>query len=78
MHSVKQGSGAVGLYLKPHAILLSLKRLVPANDVPRRRPRRHCDRRPNLGYSNDLISKYSNFIRQQTMAYTMVFNQPVP
>ncbi|KAH9957378.1 hypothetical protein BGW80DRAFT_1381893 [Lactifluus volemus] len=67
MHSVKQGSGAVGLCLKTHAILLSLKvpRLVPANDVPRRRPRRHCDRRPNLGCTLDnLISKYSNFIRQ--------------
>ncbi|KAH9957387.1 hypothetical protein BGW80DRAFT_1382300, partial [Lactifluus volemus] len=78
MHSVRQGSGAVGLCLKTHAILLSLKRLVPAKDVSHRRPRRHCDRRPNLGYSIDLISNYSNFMRQQTMAYTMVFNQLVP
>ncbi|KAH9952512.1 hypothetical protein BGW80DRAFT_1421140 [Lactifluus volemus] len=78
MHSIKQGSVTVGPRLKTHAILISLKRLVPANDVPHRRPRRHWDRRPNLGYSNDLISNYSNFMRQQTMAYTMVFNQLVP
>ncbi|KAH9958387.1 hypothetical protein BGW80DRAFT_1256891 [Lactifluus volemus] len=29
-------------------------------------------------HSTDLISKYSNFMRQQTMAYTIVFNQLVP
>ncbi|KAH9957381.1 hypothetical protein BGW80DRAFT_1565389 [Lactifluus volemus] len=89
MHSVKQGSGAVGLRLKTHAILVSLKyqqKMFHIDDhVGIAIAGLTLDARvllPSFYISptdpNDLISKCSNFMRQQAMASTIVFNQPVP
>ncbi|OBZ71784.1 Proteasome subunit alpha type-1 [Grifola frondosa] len=79
LEAVKQGSAAVGLRSKTHAILLALKR--STGELASYQQKMHrIDDHVGIaiaGLTSD-ARVLSNFMRQQAMSSRMVFNRPVP
>ncbi|EJD42730.1 N-terminal nucleophile aminohydrolase [Auricularia subglabra TFB-10046 SS5] len=79
LEAVKQGSAAVGLRSKTHAILLALKRSTGELASYQQKMFRIDDHVgiAIAGLTSD-ARVLSNFMRQQAMASRMLFNRPVP
>ncbi|KAK2466440.1 hypothetical protein APHAL10511_002082 [Amanita phalloides] len=79
LEAVKQGSAAVGLRSKTHAILLALKRSTGELASYQQKMYRIDDHVgiAIAGLTSD-ARVLSNFMRQQALASRMVFNRPVP
>ncbi|VDC06220.1 unnamed protein product [Peniophora sp. CBMAI 1063] len=79
LEAVKQGSAAVGLRSKTHAIILGLKRSTGELASYQQKMYRIDDHVgiAIAGLTSD-ARVLSNFMRQQAMASKMVFNRPVP
>ncbi|KIY72978.1 20S proteasome subunit [Cylindrobasidium torrendii FP15055 ss-10] len=79
LEAVKQGSAAVGLVSKTHAILLALKRSAGELASYQQKMFRIDDHVgiAIAGLTSD-ARVLSNFMRQQAMSSRMVFNRPVP
>jgi 20S proteasome subunit alpha 6 len=79
LEAVKQGSAAVGLRSKTHAILLALKRSSGELASYQQKMFRIDDHVgiAIAGLTSD-ARVLSNFMRQQAMSSKMVFNRPVP
>ncbi|KAF8631205.1 hypothetical protein AX15_002536 [Amanita polypyramis BW_CC] len=79
LEAVKQGSAAVGLRSKTHAILLALKRSTGELASYQQKMYRIDDHVgiAIAGLTSD-ARVLSNFMRQQALASKMVFNRPVP
>ncbi|GJJ07388.1 hypothetical protein Clacol_001590 [Clathrus columnatus] len=79
LEAVKQGSAAVGLRSKTHAILLALKRSTGELASYQQKMFRIDD---HIGIAIAGLTSdarvLSNFMRQQAMASRMTFNRPVP
>ncbi|KAI0921940.1 hypothetical protein AcW2_006770 [Taiwanofungus camphoratus] len=79
LEAVKQGSAAVGLRSKTHAILLALKR--STGELASYQQKMHrIDDHVGIaiaGLTSD-ARVLSNFMRQQAMSERMVFNRPIP
>jgi len=76
---VKQGSAAVGLRSKTHAVLLALKRSTGELASYQQKMFR-IDNHVGIaiaGLTSD-ARVLSNFMRQQAMQETMIFNRPIP
>jgi len=79
LEAVKQGSAAVGLRSKTHAVLLALKRSTGELASYQQKMFRIDDHVgiAIAGLTSD-ARVLSNFMRQQALASKMVFNRPVP
>ncbi|KAF9534962.1 hypothetical protein CPB83DRAFT_866259 [Crepidotus variabilis] len=79
LEAVKQGSAAVGLRSKTHAVLLALKRSTGELASYQQKMFRIDDHVgiAIAGLTSD-ARVLSNFMRQQAMASKMLFNRPVP
>ncbi|KAF7301544.1 Proteasome endopeptidase complex [Mycena indigotica] len=79
LEAVKQGSAAVGLRSKTHAILLALKRSTGELASYQQKMFRIDDHVgiAIAGLTSD-ARVLSNFMRQQAMSSRMIFNRPVP
>ncbi|KAF9482036.1 20S proteasome subunit [Pholiota conissans] len=79
LEAVKQGSAAVGLRSKTHAILLALKRSTGELASYQQKMFRIDDHVgiAIAGLTSD-ARVLSNFMRQQAMSSKMVFNRPIP
>ncbi|KAJ7591386.1 20S proteasome subunit [Mycena floridula] len=79
LEAVKQGSAAVGLRSKTHAVLLALKRSTGELASYQQKMFRIDDHVgiAIAGLTSD-ARVLSNFMRQQAMSSKMVFNRPVP
>ncbi|KAF7792128.1 hypothetical protein EIP86_003158 [Pleurotus ostreatoroseus] len=79
LEAVKQGSAAVGLRSKTHAILLALKRSTGELASYQQKMYRIDDHVgiAIAGLTSD-ARVLSNFMRQQAMSSRMVFNRPIP
>ncbi|KAF9045964.1 20S proteasome subunit [Hymenopellis radicata] len=79
VEAVKQGSAAVGLRSKTHAILLALKRSAGELASYQQKMFRIDD---HIGIAIAGLTSdarvLSNFMRQQAMSSRMIFNRPVP
>jgi len=79
LEAVKQGSAAVGLRSKTHALLLALKR--STGELASYQQKMHrIDDHVGIaiaGLTSD-ARVLSNFMRQQAMSSRMVFNRPIP
>ncbi|KAF9569393.1 20S proteasome subunit [Agrocybe pediades] len=79
LEAVKQGSAAVGLRSKTHAVLLALKRSTGELASYQQKMFRIDDHVgiAIAGLTSD-ARVLSNFMRQQAMSSRMVFNRPIP
>jgi len=79
LEAVKQGSAAVGLRSKTHAVLLALKRSTGELASYQQKMFRIDDHVgiAIAGLTSD-ARVLSNFMRQQAMSSKMVFNRPIP
>lgn len=79
LEAVKQGSAAIGLRSKTHAILLALKRSTGELASYQQKMFRIDDHVgiAIAGLTSD-ARVLSNFMRQQAMSSRMIFNRPVP
>ncbi|KZS97706.1 N-terminal nucleophile aminohydrolase [Sistotremastrum niveocremeum HHB9708] len=79
LEAVKQGSAAVGLVSKTHAVLLALKRSTGELAAYQQKMIRIDDHVgiAIAGLTSD-ARVLSNFMRQQAMSSRMMFNRPVP
>jgi len=79
LEAVKQGSAAVGLRSKTHAILLALKRSTGELASYQQKMYRIDDHVgiAIAGLTSD-ARVLSNFMRQQAMSSRMIFNRPIP
>ncbi|KAF9651218.1 20S proteasome subunit [Thelephora ganbajun] len=79
LEAVKQGSAAVGLRSKTHAILLALKRSTGELASYQQKMYRIDDHVgiAIAGLTSD-ARVLSNFMRQQAMAERMIYNRPIP